>query len=62
MTFKKLRERSGMTMTEFSRYFGINYRTIQRWEYEERKCPEYLLDLIEYKLQHEGLIKADLEK
>lgn len=50
MTFKELREESGMNMTDFARYFGINYRTIQRWEYGERKCPDYLLELIKYKL------------
>ena len=59
MTFKELRERSGMTMSEFSRYFGINYRTIQRWEYGERNCPEYLLNLMKYKLRVEEN-KSDL--
>lgn len=50
MTFKELREQSRMTMSEFSRYFGINYRTIQRWEYGERKCPDHLMKLMEFKL------------
>lgn len=59
MTFKELREQSGMNMTEFSRYFGINYRTIQRWEYGERKCPEYLLNLMAFKLGVEKH-KADI--
>lgn len=57
MTFKELREQSGMNMMKFAQYFGINYRTVQRWEYGERKCPEYLLNLLKYKLQHEGLIQ-----
>lgn len=50
MTFKELRERSGMNLAQFSRYFGINYRTVQRWEYGERNCPPYLLNLMEHKL------------
>lgn len=57
MTFKELRERSGMNMTEFAAYFGINYRTVQRWEYGERQCPDYLLKLMKYKLEKEGLLK-----
>ena len=61
MTFKELREQSGMNMTRFAEYFGINYRTVQRWEYGERKCPEYLLELMEYKLRIEKH-KADLTK
>lgn len=57
MTFKELREQSGMNMSEFSRYFGITYRTIQRWEYGERNCPDYLLSLMQYKLEKENIIK-----
>lgn len=61
MTFKELRELSGMNMSQFAKYFGINYRTIQRWEYGERKCPDYLLSLMEYKMIHEGLINTETE-
>jgi DNA-binding transcriptional regulator YiaG len=59
MEFKELRERSGMNMTQFSAYFGISYRTVQRWEYGERNCPKYLLDLMEYKLRHESKLKTE---
>lgn len=61
-TFKELREASGMSRKQFTEYFGIPYRTIQDWELENRKCPGYVLDLIEYKLRREGIIRADLEK
>ena len=56
MTFKELRERSGMTRSQFAEYFEIPYRTVQSWELEERKCPDYLLKLIEYKLKNEKLL------
>ena len=62
MTFKELREASGMTRQQFLDYFGIPYRTIQSWELGDRQCPQYLLDLMEYKLKHEGLIRADMER
>ena len=62
MTFKELRERSGMTRPQFAEYFGIPYRTIQNWELGIRECPDYLLNLMEYKLRKEGLIRADLER
>lgn len=51
-----LRNRSGMTRPQFAEYFSIPYRTVQDWELANRKCPEYLLKLMEYKLKHEGLI------
>lgn len=59
MTIKELREQSGMSLTQFSAFFEIPYRTLQHWEHGTRKCPEYLLKLMEYKLKHEGVIRAD---
>lgn len=61
MTLKELREQSGMSRSNFAEYFGIPYRTVQSWELNSetnaRKCPDYLLKLMEYKLKHEGIIK-----
>lgn len=57
MTFKELRKLSGMNKTQFAAYFGIPYRTIQDWELGHRKCLPYLIDLMEYKLRKEGIIK-----
>ena len=56
MTFKELREASGMNKTDFGKYFGIPFRTIQNWEREERKCPDYLLELMKYKLEKESIL------
>lgn len=55
---KVLRERSGMSQSQFAKYFHIPKKTIQNWEQGRRACPEYLLDLIEYKLLNEHLIKG----
>ncbi len=57
ITFKEIREASGMARKAFAEYFGIPYRTIQNWELGERDCPAYLLDLMEYKLKKEEFIK-----
>ena len=59
MTFKELRESSGMTRPQFAEYFGIPYRTVQSWELEERNCPAYLLELMDYKLTNEKRKKND---
>lgn len=64
MTLKELRLRSGMSRPKFAEYFEIPYRTVQGWELEGistegRKCPEYLLKLMEYKLDKEGLLEAE---
>ena len=47
---KKLREQTGMNRVEFCKYFGIPYRTVQDWEAEKRELPDYVLDLMKYKL------------
>ena len=56
MTFKELRQLSGMTQKAFSEYFEIPKRTIESWDGEQRQCPEYLLKLMAYKLEKEGVI------
>lgn len=59
MTFKELRESTDMNMKQFASFFNIPYRTIQDWEYEKRKCPDYVTELMQYKLEKEGKIKND---
>jgi len=59
MTFKELRESSGMNKTAFAQYFKIPYRTVQNWEAGVNSCPEYLLELMEYKLINERIKKEN---
>ena len=56
MNIKELRTASGMSQSQFAEYFGIPLDTLQNWEQGRRKCPDYLLDLIEYKLKKENII------
>lgn len=52
---------TGMTQQEFADYFKIPKRTIESWvsksEKNSRECPEYLVDLIEYKLRKEKIFE-----
>ena len=52
----QMQEGSGMNWKEISAYFQIPYRTVQDWERGNRKMPEYVLRLMEYKLRMEKLI------
>ena len=56
MTIKELRAASGMTQKAFAEYFHISKRTVESWEGGTRNAPNYLVDLMEYKLKKEGLI------
>ena len=55
----QMRKNAGMSRKEFAEYFGIPYRTVQDWELGNRKMPEYLFRLMEYKLSMESLKKGE---
>ena len=56
MTIKDMRAKSGMTQKAFSDYLNIPKRTIEDWENDRRKAPDYVVEIIEYKLTHEGVL------
>lgn len=57
VSVKKLRELTGMSQSQFANYFGMTKYSIQNWEQGKRECPKYLLDLMEYKLRKEEIVK-----
>lgn len=54
---KDLRKATGLTQQGFADYFGISIRNIQDWEANAHSCKSYLIELMEYKLRNEGVIK-----
>ena len=59
MTIKEMRALTGMSQAKFGEYLHISKRTIEDWESERRKSPQYVVELIEYKLKRERLIPED---
>ena len=57
MTFNELRKLSGMTQQAYADYFGIPKRTIENWDAEKNTPPQYVINLMEYKLRKEKIIK-----
>lgn len=53
---RQLRKKTGFTQLQFCGYFRIPHKTLQNWEGRIASPPEYLIDLIEYKLKKENLI------
>lgn len=51
MSIRELRTQLGITQTEFAARYGIPFRTVQNWESEIRKPPEYILKLLEDRVQ-----------
>ena len=56
---RKLRESTGMNRKEFCEYFEIPYMTETDWELGNRRVPQYLLRLMEYKVRVEGLAEKN---
>lgn len=48
---KDIRTRVGMTQEQFGDLLGIPRRTIQNWEGGQRKCPDYVVALIRYRME-----------
>lgn len=46
MTIKEIRKYTGLTQKEFAEKYKIPKRTIENWETEKRKCPEYTIELL----------------
>lgn len=47
MTIKEMRELLGLTQSQFAEKYEIPKRSIENWEGGQRKCPEYVLKLLE---------------
>ena len=59
MSIKELREAVKMTQKEFAEYFNISRRSVENWECGRTNPPTYLVDLMEYKLKNEGILKGE---
>ena len=55
---RDMRKEADMTQMQFSAYFGIPRRTLEDWEAGRRHAPDYLIRLLRYKLEIEGLVKG----
>lgn len=58
MTIRDLIAASGMTQRAFAEFLGIPKRSVENWCMGVSKCPDYVLDLISYKLKKEGIIQS----
>lgn len=43
---KEIRKRTGLTQFQFSRFYGIPYRTLQNWENGKRELKEYVFYIL----------------
>ena len=56
---KYLRLLTGMKREDFADYLHIPLGTVRDWEQGKRKMPEYVYELIEYKVSRELISRAE---
>lgn len=59
MTAKEIRKITGLSQAEFSKKYNIPKRTLEKWEQGTNLCPQYVLDLLEYKVKSEKLLASN---
>lgn len=57
MNILEMRKAVEMTQKAFSEYLNVPKRTLEDWENDRRRPPVYVVELIEYKLRNEKLLK-----
>lgn len=58
-TIREIRASTGLSRSEFCDALNIPKRTLEKWELGERSCPEYVMELIAYKVQHDPQFKKE---
>ena len=61
MDIRGMRMRLGDTQSEFAARYHIPRRTIQIWETGARKPPEYIISLLEYRIQEDLINRKTTE-
>lgn len=53
----EIRKEHGWTQQKFSDVLNIPLRTVQKWDIGERKPPEYVIELIKFRIDHDENIE-----
>lgn len=51
VNIREMRDRLGDTQSEFAARYNIPFRTVQNWEADVRRPPEYVMNLLERRIQ-----------
>jgi putative transcriptional regulator len=58
MTILELRQKTGLSQSQFAKRFHLNVRTVQTWEQGTRKTPDYVIWLITRVIELEKIINV----
>ncbi len=58
MTILELRQKTGLSQSQFAKRFHLNVRTVQTWEQGTRKTPDYVIWLITRVIELEEIVNV----
>lgn len=56
---RTIRAETGMSQVAFGAALHIPRRTIEEWEARNRKCPQYVVELIAFRVQHDDSLRKE---
>lgn len=59
MTIKEIRQLTNLSQSQFSKKYGIPLQTFQKWEQGHRSPPDYLVELLEFKVREDFGVKNE---
>lgn len=57
MDMKEIRKKSGLSQKKFAEKYGLPYRSVENWEEGSRKPPDYVLDLLNFRVETDLVLK-----
>ena len=58
-TIREIRDCTGLSQSKFAAALHIPVKTVQAWEIGGRSCPEYVVELIAYRVQHDPQFRKE---
>lgn len=55
-SIKEIRQATGLSQAKFCEALNIPKRTLEDWEQGKRACPEYVAELIAYRVENDPTI------
>lgn len=55
VTTEEIRECTGLSRTKFSKKYNVPVRTLENWDAGASKCPDYVKELLAFKVVHDVL-------
>ena len=59
MDIREIRKSTGLSQSKFAAALNIPVRSLQQWEIGARACPQYVVELIAYRVEHDPTFKTE---